>query len=321
MSAVVSIGMSVQEYRENYVSGLILLSATALPLYSILLQLPEEIKYIWHTKFTLPVILYIISRYFTLATEGISFFLNTAFKSPSRACGALTNLGSCTYVLHYTGTQGLLIARAYALCEGNTLIVVALAFGFFLGLFFPILKFILFRGCIVTRSVRQIQLTLIGNLCGLLTDFLVFGVCVNRVWSTWKLKRRAGIQGQNDLVSILLKQIVTRFCFAIVMKIGFTIGDQFTHNPTLAVGLSSMVQSLSSILVTSFILNLRQYNSKVIEANSVSLSVSLSIIHFVSVHNVLRHVNRSLIIEMGDEDENDNAWELSTRVNVVEGEA
>lgn len=77
----------------SYVSDLILLSATsklyqihstvgeclknlALHVYTILLRLADEIEYIWDKKFTLPTLLYIISRYFSVATEGINFFVN-----------------------------------------------------------------------------------------------------------------------------------------------------------------------------------------------------------------------------------------------------
>lgn len=38
------------------------------------------------------------------------------------------------------------------------------------------------------------------------TGFLVVFVSLHKVWGTWKLKREAGIQRGDDLVSILLKQ-------------------------------------------------------------------------------------------------------------------
>lgn len=39
-----------------------------------------------------------------------------------------------------------------------------------------------------------------------LSDLLLFVLSLYKVWGTWKLKREAGIQRSEDLVSILLKQ-------------------------------------------------------------------------------------------------------------------
>lgn len=46
----------------------------------------------------------------------------------------------------------------------------------------------------------------IWDLSVVFTDFLVLFVTLYKIWDTWKLKREAGIQRHNDLVSILLRQ-------------------------------------------------------------------------------------------------------------------
>lgn len=49
-------------------------------------------------------------------------------------------------------------------------------------------------------------LTLLSNITTIVTDFVVFGVCLYSVWDTWKLKRAVDLQRKDDLVSILLRQ-------------------------------------------------------------------------------------------------------------------
>lgn len=52
----------------------------------------------------------------------------------------------------------------------------------------------------------EATITLAIGVCVIFTDSFIFVVTLRKVWDTWKLKRELGVQRNNDLVSMLLKQ-------------------------------------------------------------------------------------------------------------------
>lgn len=193
---------------EGYISGLMTLSSVALSIYSTLIRIDDEMEYVWLKPFTFPTLLYLLGRYTSIITQGFAFI--GIYITTHSSCNILINVSNVIFVLNYIGYIGLIVARAYSLC-GNKLNIVLLMLGFGTGLFIIVFKAIVFTGCFVVRSEEEILMTLVFNLALLVTDFLAFGISLYKVWDTWNLKRKAGIQTGNDLVSTLLKQIISRF--------------------------------------------------------------------------------------------------------------
>ncbi|KAF8576827.1 hypothetical protein K439DRAFT_1622552 [Ramaria rubella] len=100
--------------------------------YDILLTFPSEVRFIWHKKFRLGTILYLLTRYPTL----LEFLLNVygdfaAFSSLqpyNRTCNSLLYFTNSLAFFPVIGVQGLLFARAYAISSHNKLVFVVLAF-------------------------------------------------------------------------------------------------------------------------------------------------------------------------------------------------
>lgn len=194
----------------------------------------------------------------------------------------------------YVAVQGLLVSRAYSLCQGNKIIAGTLVLFFLAGLIFNIYLALRNPGC-ASNSSNNAPETLAANICVCLTDLLAFCVCMWKVWGTWKLKRETGIQGYNDLVSILIRQTVSRFGFVITFTITTTIITEstpfLTSSPSYL--LLNFQHGFSSMLLAGFALDLRQRNSAAIQAANITLPT-------IEVTSVMSYIHETILVEMGD---------------------
>lgn len=189
------------------------------------------------------------------------------------------------------------MARAYSLCHEHKAVVGALAFLFLAGFTLSLFPMIKFPGCISLSEDAEINLlTNLSNIDTVLIDLLVFGICLWKVWDTWKLKRQTGIKSNNDLVSILIKQLVSRFCFAVLITATFAILQFVSPNAVIISDIPVFQQALSTILIAEFTLDLRRRNSTTIQFASVTLPT-------LHIQSMLQYVHESIIAGMGDHDQ------------------
>lgn len=52
----------------------------------------------------------------------------------------------------------------------------------------------------------NIQITLGSDISTVLTDIIIFSICMWKLWGIWKLKHDAGIQNRHSLVSVMIRQ-------------------------------------------------------------------------------------------------------------------
>lgn len=89
----------------------------------------------------------------------------------------------------------------------NIRFIVPIVCSHFMNLFLSVVKFI---DKFIYISDELVLVGLLQNIVTVITDLLVFGVCLWNIWGTWKLKREAGIQSSDDLVSIFLAQSMSQ---------------------------------------------------------------------------------------------------------------
>lgn len=288
----------IQEAYVSYVYNIITIGVIALLIYTTLLQISQEVESIWTRRFSIPSLLYVLARYPVIITQSIYFVINLLPEStPERTCNILYNVSSAFSILTFLGVQGLLVARAYALCRGGKIVTTLLAFAFFAGVLFLLLEVILFDTCtfnlFVPTSERVIDL--LGNIFGILIDVLSFCLCLYKVWGTWKSKRDANLHGGNNLASILFKQIISRFCFTVIISVTYAIIGQFLADPIITASLSSIQAGISVILISDFTLALREDNSSMIDANNATL------VTIRTAQDILQQMHQTFIVELGDE--------------------
>lgn len=281
-----------QETYESRIQILIDISGLGVVVYAALSKLPNEVEHIWMKPFNLPALLYIFARYATLFLEGFTVLLD--FEALGGACNALANAINSVGVFSSIGVQGLLIARAYSLCQGNKFLSAALVVDFLLGLSLYLYDIITLPGC-STRSeptipAKDALILFVTNIVDLVGDVLILAICVWKIWGTWKLGREAGI---HTIVSIILKQSLLRFCFVVVFGItrAVILAILGSSESLIADSFTRLQNVLSSVLVADFTLDLRRFNAARIDASNISLPT-------LRFTNALQHTHQSILKEM-----------------------
>lgn len=281
----------------GYTLTWIIISTLVLLFYDLLLQFSREVEYIWFKPFSPPGILYIFARYGFLIARGFRFSLN--YVTIGRSCNMLVITSLTFDTVAFIGVQGLLVARAYSICRGSKILTIALFLGLLACISTRLYATIAFSECLVMVTATTKLIELIADVCVVYTDIIVFGIILWKVWGTWKLKREAGIHNYHSLVSVLLSQSFSRFCFVILFTVTVVVvassvpSDNKPNIFLLVQGLQSFQNALSCILVANFTLDLRQLNAAKIEASNLSLPT----LHF---SNVLQHVHQSIVVELAE---------------------
>lgn len=287
----------IQENYASYVYSLTLISSMMLLFYAILLKLSQEIEHMWRKPLGLPSILYIFGKYGTLVQQGLSIWL--AFTPLGRTCNMVSNAANAMSTLSYIGVQGLLIARAYSICQGAKIPSMTLALGFLSNLCLILYINIVYPGCIVNGyTAENIRIAFASCIIGIFIDIIITGICMWKVWGTWKLKREAGIQGSGSLVSVLLRQIISRFCFVIFITVTTSVVTIFetSSHPLIEGSMAYFQNAISALLVTDLTLDLRRQNSAGIEASAITIPA-------LQFSNVLHRVHQSFIAELATPEE------------------
>ncbi|KAF8572827.1 hypothetical protein K439DRAFT_1569145 [Ramaria rubella] len=120
MSSQAELAALIQEQSDNIAQKYVAVTALALLAYDTLLTFPSEVRFIWHKKFRLGTILYLLAHYSALLQFLLTVYLDFATFPSLQTYSALE-------LLPEIGAQGLLFARAYAISGHNKLVFVVLA--------------------------------------------------------------------------------------------------------------------------------------------------------------------------------------------------
>lgn len=268
----------IQEAHLDYVVSLVSMSMFALLVYTVVLSMPRGVTYVWLSPkpLSVPNLLYACTKYGILISQGTFFWLSLVRVGRS-PCNDLNRVTSAAFIVGYTGIQGMLILRAYALCQGNKVIVGPLALLFIGGFILNTYHIIMSNTCqsnnLSNQDAQSLLEVAVANICVIMTDFIVFCVCFWKVWGIWKMKRQTGIQNNNDLVSIILKQSVSRVCLVILLSVTVVVLELIPNTKVIAIDiLGNLQHSFSAILLTEFTLDLRQRNSPGIQSTNETIS-------------------------------------------------
>ncbi|GJJ14478.1 hypothetical protein Clacol_008742 [Clathrus columnatus] len=131
-------------------------------------------------------------------------------------------------------------------------------------------------------------LDLIRDIAIILSDMLAVIAVVYQVWGVWKLKRSAGLQSTEDLVTLLLRQGISRFFL------------RRQEDLFVAAILGTLQNVLSSLLICEFTLDLRQRNAKRSVTNPSGLNLPTISFQGNSVRTVLTRLHGTIVAEMGE---------------------
>ncbi|KAF8574557.1 hypothetical protein K439DRAFT_1624236 [Ramaria rubella] len=106
-----------------------LTTTQALIAYDTFLTFPSEVRFIWHKKFRLGTILYLLARYPTLGVSTFDLSANFSIQTHThnRTCNSVLYFTQALDFLPLIGAQSLLFARAYVISSHNKLVFMILA--------------------------------------------------------------------------------------------------------------------------------------------------------------------------------------------------
>lgn len=294
--------MLFQEVQDTNTQIYAFLASLTVTVYAAALALSDEIELMWN-KLGVPSILYFSTRYCAIlffATTVVEIFLPSS--TSISTCNAFTNLSNALGTVSYCGLQGLLVVRAYSLSQssrGKWFIAITLASLYLSGLVLSIYEAVAFSGCLISDEgfiiVKRINL---GISClNIATDSVVFAVTLYQIWGTWTLQRELKQDTKNSIVSLLFKQGVWRYCFVL----SFTLIDAVLSSGVIRYALystsTSIQQSLSTIFLCEFSLQLRRQSRPRTEEISSVQTMTWSL---RNTRNVLRRVHDTTIAELGE---------------------
>ncbi|GJJ10096.1 hypothetical protein Clacol_004322 [Clathrus columnatus] len=308
----------------------------------------DEIQYIWKSEFKLGTLLYLLSKYSTFLYLAIDVGLNFWTGNSLRGYGTPSGNWRTGYFILIKSDAarflktiiGLIIVRAYALCQGYRPMAVALSATFFTFL-------VLY---IYGSNPYLAALNLAFNIALFLSDVLAFLPVIYQVWGLWRERQRLRLQTNADFVTLLLlqggfshvKQYTPHFETSIscrdtkVLLRTFHVNDR-KHNRIRASSspkvLTRVAEStgfgsfkvlpisqlkfdhrvpdtsivsfrlLSTILMCEFTLDLHRRNTKKSIPNTLALefpSLSFRDNPVASIHSVLGRLHENIISEMGE---------------------
>ncbi|KAF8579117.1 hypothetical protein K439DRAFT_1620803 [Ramaria rubella] len=311
MSSQEELAALIQEQSDGMAFNYVEIAAFT---YDTLLTFPTEVRFIWHKKFRLGTMLYLLARYSALLEVLLTVYLDFAvFPSlqlgiTNRTCNSVLYLTHAVELLPPVGVQGLLFARAYAISSHKQLIFVVLAL---LGTIAIVLSMIatpndncisisnLFVLCKILNLFSEaefmvyVSVTTLNSVVTILFDTAVLVAILQNTLGLLQLWR--GIPGlqRHSLSKLLVQQGILRYGFVLTI----TLADAVTNKvlrPTLQGILGPLQNCLSVIIICHFHLDLQQRNDHP-NASNTSQSLSLG-----SFHAVKERIHRTVVDEFGD---------------------
>ncbi|KAF8579755.1 hypothetical protein K439DRAFT_1620295 [Ramaria rubella] len=270
MSSQEEVAALIQEQSDNMAQNYVFVAALTLLAYDTLLTFPYEVKFIWHKKFRLGTILYLLACYPTRLRSLLDGYLGFANFPSLQTYNALD-------VLPAIGVQGLLFARAYAISGHHKLVFVVLAL---LG----------------TTAIVLSMISIPNNNC--ISSSNIFALCKmfnlilrNRLWlfqflkAQWNSYNFRGESQAPKKLSVTIAHPASNLLSCSAMQ---------GLRPTLQGILGTLQNSLSVILICRFHLDLQQRNE---HPNGSITSHSLPLGSF---HAVTERIHRAVVDEFGD---------------------
>lgn len=122
------------------------------------------------------------------------------------------------------------------------------------------------------------------------TDLIAFWFSTRDLWDTWRLKRDAGLQRPNDIITMLLRQSIMRISLIFIVLATSAVSHQVL-GLIVAHAIENLGLTLVVIMVTDFILDLRQCNYASTEEDVTTWST-------MRFHNILQQLHESIIVEL-----------------------
>ncbi|GJJ10437.1 hypothetical protein Clacol_004663 [Clathrus columnatus] len=133
------------------------------------------------------------------------------------------------------------------------------------------------------------NLFIVENVATVLSDILAFLAVIRQVWGLWKEKKRSGLEGGKDFVTLLLQQVTQ-------VIIAYITGTYVT----------TFQNVLSTILICEFTLALRRRNTtakslpnqSTLELPDLNLSTQNNPVR--SIQSVIGRLQERMIADMGE---------------------
>lgn len=273
-----------------------LLSSLTLVFYSTLLNFSREIKAIWSNwnHFSLVLPLYIFTIYPLFVEQVLIFYINIGSFSSVSTCDTLINIRNVMGTLSYISVQGLLVARAYALCQGGRILIAILLLSYFAASSLNLFITTKYSGCETSITHEEIVLSWITNAFTAFSNFLVLSICMWSIWKTWKLRRETGLRCYNGLIYLFLVQTICCIIIIFTEPVESQIADDvdsvnYFYNTVQILVLFQ--RAFQVIIVADFTLDLRCRNSERIRESDISLPS-------MQIKSVLQYVHQSITVEL-----------------------
>ncbi|KAI0641614.1 hypothetical protein C8Q79DRAFT_918968 [Trametes meyenii] len=245
-------------------------------LYEYCITLDSEIRLIWRRKITGASVIFFINRYLMVVRESITVASFWPISDPVRVTGSLTGLFRCNglgymdiilSLLPYFVWNVFSTLRVYAISGRNWLIAAFVAFIMLGPICANLYNAPLLKpdnmpspyNCSEDNAVTvatHLKLTLISRLSIIVGDATVLVVTW---WKTYRLKKAAdAARVRTSIVDLLLRDGTVYFATMLVLNV-LHIAINFVLQVSF---MGDIADVLVSILVSRFIMNLREYDAK-----------------------------------------------------------
>ncbi|EMD33135.1 hypothetical protein CERSUDRAFT_68193 [Gelatoporia subvermispora B] len=258
----------------------VVMFSVAFVLYDHAITLPSEVSLIWGRKWSSVTLLFYLNRWATFiwAVVQVPLDMLPLSRLPVSCIGLHHITGSTTFLLFVAVFSSM---RIYALSGGNrwlalivlllNLVPVATNISIFANWQYeivdlPVLRNDCYGGSTLSQSVQIKKAVATGTRgCVIVADVMVLVVTWNRTYSTYRHARIA--HARTPLVTVVLRDGARIFFVSVLLLLNVLnmIGLGTNRNPT---------SRFSSVIITHFLLNLRQTSSVVSDGNVAHLCTS-----------------------------------------------
>ncbi|KZT02208.1 uncharacterized protein LAESUDRAFT_730378 [Laetiporus sulphureus 93-53] len=267
------------QYSSNYGS----LAAAALIFYEYIVTFPQEVHVIWGARLTTVTVIFAINRYM-LMVQGISSALYAVLWHTPLSCNAVNLFNAVTGVVLQAVTASFAAFRTYAISGHQVvpaLLVLLLGLiqvgGYYIFVYAQLsVPFVAYIGsypvCEWKRNGRisnaALNMSLAAAICSAVADLIVVLVTWYKTFRLAVEMRKLRIKG--SIATMLMRDGTLHFMALLLLNI-FNIQYVFTGSQYSGYA-SNFLLPISSILISRFILNLRQVSYGSVDLDTISHS-------------------------------------------------
>ncbi|TBU33886.1 hypothetical protein BD311DRAFT_684372 [Dichomitus squalens] len=325
----VDAGLNVAQFLATQQSIIIghhcTLSALTLLLFDFAITLDREVELIWRRKTTGASVLFILTRYLSLAAYGVRSILMAHLSCGLFSYSALSILAQAVTYLQYLPWAAFSALRVFALSEEAyrwpTSIVVFVLSSLIFGMNFarlhwlaPVQNSAIGTSCAVFGAVMPSEInkvfSTVPRACLIAADVIVIFTTWHATYRTRATVRNAfaPISSRRTLSSILLRDGTLYFVVVLVMNIIYLVLTMQRSQVDVVTQVSYVVEltePMTAILISRFILNLQEVDRRPLD---ISLSTTYTWSHaksddIVLTSRIVGSMGSSLLSLTVDEDE------------------